>query len=140
MVSLVSAETVKLSWTNPTTYDLKTVEYPNGVPLSAADAAAIITVVEVKEKSATTWTEIAQVTNAGTTVNYIVASTYVRGQTLQFRAKSRLVKNTTNYDSASYSDTVDWFYPYLAPGRPTTFTITLTLANATTATISVGTK
>jgi hypothetical protein len=134
MVTTVKAETVALTWDNPTAY-------VNGETLSDTDKAALIIVLENKASTATAWTTIGEATGGLNKYSYIVpTATYVRGSTIQFRCKARLIKTVNgapvNYDSG-YSNTVDWLVPYVNPANPKALTVTLNLTNATAATISV---
>lgn len=132
VVNMAQADTVTLTWINPTTY-------ADNSTMSTTDAAALQTVLEAKPSTSTTWTEIGTTINAAILYKWTVTDIYVRGSSIDFRAKSRLVKNNTNYDS-DYCTPVTWVYPYLKPGKPTSYTVTLNLTNATSATISITTK
>lgn len=125
MVSLASADTVTLKWDNPTTYE-------NGATITTADQAVLQTVVEYKKSTATTWVELATTLNGLNTYKWTVTDAFVRGETIDFRAKSRLVKNGLNYDGVTYSNTASWIYPFVRPGTPTNFTVTLTAAISST--------
>jgi hypothetical protein len=122
MAAVTWADTVTLEWDNPT-------QSVDGATIPAADQAILQTVIEAKASAATTWSEIGVTTNGARTYKWTVGDSYTRGDTIQFRAKSRLTKGGANYDSL-YCTAVGWLYPFVKPGIPTNFKIRLTASTS----------
>ncbi|OPY15238.1 MAG: hypothetical protein A4E66_00157 [Syntrophus sp. PtaB.Bin001] len=104
----VNAYSLTLQWDNPTTR-------VDGTVLTADEQAALSTVIEIAQvtDSTQTWTILATIAGGLNTYTGDIPSTYPKGSTVQFRAKSVLGNL-----SSDYTDAVAYKIPLANPNKP----------------------